>query len=217
MKDGETQAPKTRGDQDAKAWASERAAEFGKAVQFWRKKLDLTAVDLSNRTREVGYPITRATIAKIESNNRNAKVDVAEVVALAAAMRIAPADLLFPNFPDGTLRPTPRTTMTARQAQAWFSGSEEYERLLQRPEPHSPMLDNTHSLRRAVEDCEAYIDGVTRVLDGAQLLPGPIEVEGAQNYEDEATVRRLRVITFYGFVKAPVWEGRLKEPGHGEG
>lgn len=121
-----SEGPKKRGDESAREWASERAALFGEAVGFWRKKIDLTMVELSNRTKEIGYPITRATIAKIESNQRNAKVDFAEVVTLATALEVAPSDLVFFGYPSRELRVVPRVYMASNEAIDWFNGTESY-------------------------------------------------------------------------------------------
>lgn len=118
-----SEGPKKRGDESAREWASERAALFGEAVGFWRNKMDLTMVELSNRTKEIGYPITRATIAKIESNQRNAKVDLAEVVTLATALEVAPTDLIFFGYPSNKFRVVPRSIMSSQWAAEWFVGS----------------------------------------------------------------------------------------------
>lgn len=214
----EAQRPR-RGDEKAKQWAHELANEFGHAVQFWRQKLDLSASELSNRTREVGYPITRATIAKIESNNRNAKVDIAEVIALAAALRIAPADLIFPGYPDRRQRTTPRSEMTAKEAQAWLSGSEEFEQLISRPGPHNPVIENSQNLRAAVVEFNTYAGNVARALGGRELDTGDIEINGAKEYQREASYRMLKVALSNGHVTPPIWDGRLRDPDadNGEG
>ena len=48
--------------------------------------------------RSLGYPISRGAIAKMESNVRSGKVDVAEVPVLSAALDIPPVLLLFSGF-----------------------------------------------------------------------------------------------------------------------
>nr|DAL10382.1 MAG TPA_asm: hypothetical protein [Caudoviricetes sp.] len=121
-----TVGPVKRGNQQAKQWQSDRAASFGAAVRFWRDQLGLSAVELSNRTREIGFPITRGTIANIENNSRNAKVDLAEVVTLAAALEITPSDLVFYGQPDLPHRVLPKAEMRAEEGRQWFGGDDEY-------------------------------------------------------------------------------------------
>lgn len=112
----------TRGSAEAKEWASARAGEFGATVKHWREKLGLSAAALAKRTEEVGYPITRGTIAKIEGNYRSGKVDLAEVVALASALGVPPIELLFPGMPDRPVEALPGRTKTAWEAARWFTG-----------------------------------------------------------------------------------------------
>nr|WP_218679828.1 helix-turn-helix transcriptional regulator [Rhodococcus qingshengii] len=88
----------TRGSETAKAWANDQAERVGVAVRELRVTRGLSASQLSARTSYVGFPITRATIAKIESNSRSAKLDVAEIQTLAAALEVAPLELLFPGL-----------------------------------------------------------------------------------------------------------------------
>lgn len=213
-----------RGDQDAKEWAHERAAQFGEAVQFWRKKLGLTAVDLSNRTKEVGYPITRATIAKIETNARNAKVDMAEVTSLAAALRVSPIDLIFPGFPDTLVRVTPRSRLNSDASAMWFSADPRYTESFSYTllgGPHAPTSDNSVDLRRAAEDFHAYCKSVSS-LPEIKNHPAPfgntraIQVPGANRYRSEAKRMANKVETLGGRVRMPFWYDNVREP-DGEG
>jgi transcriptional regulator with XRE-family HTH domain len=88
-------------DEEAKAFEMALAARFGRAVKARRRALKLSASEVSRRTAELGYPISRGAIAKIESNSRSGKVDVAELLALSAALDIPPVLLLFDGFPSG--------------------------------------------------------------------------------------------------------------------
>ncbi|RIT73425.1 helix-turn-helix domain-containing protein [Mycobacteroides abscessus] len=110
-------------DQSAKDWQEERSKQFGRAVAERRNALGLTAVQLSERTKTVGYPMTRSTIARIEGNHRAGKVDLAEIVTLAAALDTAPILLLFPDLVDGRVRPLPDRTVTSMDALSWFYGN----------------------------------------------------------------------------------------------
>lgn len=226
----ETSEPSlSRGSQEAKLWAYERAEAFGNAVQFWRKKLGLTAVDLANRTKEVGYPITRATIAKIESNSRNSKVDLAEISALAAALRVAPVDLIFPGQPSAKYRVTPRSPMDAEGCSAWFYGDENYmESVAFRVGgAHAPLIDNSVELRRAISDFESYVEAIRNLPEVANdKIPfgmpssDPIYVEGATQYKRLLIARKDAVERLGGKVRLPFWYSRIEEPAkstNGEG
>jgi transcriptional regulator with XRE-family HTH domain len=110
-------------DRDAKAYEMTRAGWFGTAVSWRRNALKLTASELSRRTAELGYPISRGAIAKIESNVRSGKIDVAEVLVLAAALDIPPVLLLFPQLAtDGGAVVLPGLMTSEDEAVRWMSG-----------------------------------------------------------------------------------------------
>ncbi len=110
-------------NQDAKAFETTLAGWFAFAVRTRRKALNLTASELSRRTAELGYPITRGAIAKIESEVRSGKIDVAEVLVLAAALDIPPVLMLFPNFStDGAHRVLPGVSVRNEDAVRWTAG-----------------------------------------------------------------------------------------------
>lgn len=94
-------------DPRAKAWELELSRRVGAAVQRLRTELGLTAVQLSERTRGLGYPISRVAITKIENNSRTGKLDVAEWITLAYALDVAPGALLYPDLPDGRVEVLP--------------------------------------------------------------------------------------------------------------
>ena len=76
---------------------------------------------LADETKRLGYPISRAAIANYESG-RKKSLDIAELLVLAAALRIPPLTLLFPQLPDGLLELLPGVETTSWDAAAWFSG-----------------------------------------------------------------------------------------------
>jgi transcriptional regulator with XRE-family HTH domain len=109
-------------NQAAKTWQLELAGRFGAAVQARRKALKITAQQLAERTRKLGYPVTRVAISKIETNNRAGKFDLAELFVLSVALDIPPALLLFPGYPDGRAELLPGVVMSAVDAAAWLVG-----------------------------------------------------------------------------------------------
>lgn len=99
------------------------AGRIGEAVARERGIQRLTAVQLSARTQELGYPITRGTIARIEGNHRAGKFDVAELMVLAQALRVPPVLLLFPHLPDEDVSINPASDVpSGYQALLWFTG-----------------------------------------------------------------------------------------------
>src|ERR1700693_502103 len=109
-------------NEGAKAYEMATAARFGHAVKTRRKALRLSASELSRRTAELGYPISRGAIAKIESNLRSGKIDVAELLVLSAALNIPPVLLLMPDFRRGSVEVLPGVDVSADEAVRWMSG-----------------------------------------------------------------------------------------------
>jgi len=113
-----------RGSETAKRWANDQAERVGEEVRRLRMERNLSAVQLAARTEHVGYPITRATIAKIESNTRSAKLDVAELIALAAALEVAPLELLYPGLISKPVEIWPGRHGDSLEAALQFSGEQ---------------------------------------------------------------------------------------------
>jgi transcriptional regulator with XRE-family HTH domain len=110
-------------DPAAKTWELDLARRIGEAVKARRKALKLTAVELAERTKELGYPITRVAITKIEGNNRAGKFDVAELLVIAAALNTSPALLLYPGPYNEDVELLPGEVCAEFDAVQWFSGS----------------------------------------------------------------------------------------------
>jgi transcriptional regulator with XRE-family HTH domain len=113
-------------DETAKAWELDLAERLGRAVRERRSTLGLSAQQVSDRTRDIGYPVTRVAISKIEGNLRSGKVDVAELFALARALEIPPGLLLFPDFPDGEIEVLPGKLVSSADALNWVAGQRSY-------------------------------------------------------------------------------------------
>jgi transcriptional regulator with XRE-family HTH domain len=102
---------------------------------------------LADETERLGYPISRAAIANYESGRKKG-LDVAELLVLAAALRIPPLTLLFPRLPDGAVELLPGLEINSWDAAAWFSGE------ASAPDPdHDPWpTSKEFELIRAVRD-----------------------------------------------------------------
>lgn len=213
-----------RGSEEARAYAAELSGAFGRAVNLYRTRLGLSAVQLSNRCNEHGYPITRGTIAKIESNTRNAKMDVAEVLILAAALEVAPADLMFPGYPDRSFVVTPRTAMSSAGARQWFDADWSYNEFEQL---HTPRVTLSKELRQAVDDFGHAVQAFenrhqVEVVSGDTYYLADYEYDAEakgiggwrkkQLEKEYAQIQSLqdRVVELGGYVQLPKWFGTFE-------
>jgi len=81
----------------------------------------MSAQQLADRTAELGMPIPRSVLANLESGRRDT-VSVAEVLALAAALNVAPIDLICPVGFDKQTEILPGRMMDPLSAMRWFTG-----------------------------------------------------------------------------------------------
>ncbi|WP_278262734.1 helix-turn-helix transcriptional regulator [Nocardia sp. AG03] len=98
------------------------AKRIGEAVATARERQDITAAKLSERTKQLGFPIHRTAITKIENGSRSGKMDVSELIVLAAALGVPPVQLLYPQMPDGPTEALPGVESLSSDAMLWFSG-----------------------------------------------------------------------------------------------
>lgn len=82
----------------------------------------MSVSELADVTRELGYPIHRVTLGKIESNNREGKFDVVEVIVLAIALEVEPLHLLFPDLLHGRVEMLPGKKIKTEDAILGFVG-----------------------------------------------------------------------------------------------
>ncbi|WP_051161893.1 helix-turn-helix domain-containing protein [Nocardia brevicatena] len=109
-------------DEGATEWRRAIAARVGRAVAELRKAQGISVVELASRTKDLGFPIHRVAISKIENNQRAGKLDVAELVILASALNVWPAWLLFPELPDGSVEVVPGRHIRSVDAADWLAG-----------------------------------------------------------------------------------------------
>ncbi|MFH0243617.1 hypothetical protein ACGRHY_14585 [Streptomyces sp. HK10] len=102
-------------------WSERLASAIAHEVRRHRMTLGLSAQQLSDRCAELGMPIQRSVLANLESGRR-ATVTVAEVLVLAAALGIAPAQLLFAVGYEEKVEPLPGCTKDPLVAVEWLAG-----------------------------------------------------------------------------------------------
>lgn len=107
------------------AWHRATAARIGKAVGDRRRASGMTAQQLAERCAQLGVPIHRTTITKIE--NGRPRFDLGELMVLAAALDVAPVSLIYPDLPDGEVEALPGEKVSSIVALLRFTG--EFDRV----------------------------------------------------------------------------------------
>ena len=110
-------------------WSTALVKRIGATVKAARR--GRSAAWLSERCAELGYPLSRSLISKLDSGHRGDVLTVPELLVLAAALEIPPALLLFPQFPGGVVDGKPVGTVellpddrpaSSYDAVKWLSG-----------------------------------------------------------------------------------------------
>lgn len=101
-------------------WHRTTAKRVGEAVYKRRKDAGMTAQRLAERCNELGVPIHRTTITKIE--NGRSRFDLGELLILAAALEVPPLVLLYPGLPGERVEIVPREVGTSWDAYRWATG-----------------------------------------------------------------------------------------------
>jgi len=89
-------------------------------VAALRRYRNLDQPTLAERTAKLGRPLSVSTISRIEQGDR--RVDVDDLMVLAAALNVDPATLLLPSTLAGEIEITPAVQVPARQAWEWVRG-----------------------------------------------------------------------------------------------
>jgi transcriptional regulator with XRE-family HTH domain len=102
------------------AWHKATAERIGRAVAKYRHDRGMTAQQLAERCKDLGAPIHRTTITKIE--NGRTRFDVGELLILAAALDVPPLVLLYPDLPAGDVEILPGEPGNNWDAYLWATG-----------------------------------------------------------------------------------------------
>lgn len=104
-------------------WANDWAVRIGSNLRNERRRCGFTAQEFADKCTELGYPISRSTVAKIESG-RKRDIPVQEVLVFAKVLDVAPPDLLFDlRTPLEEVWVLPKLIATSVEGAAWFSGN----------------------------------------------------------------------------------------------
>jgi transcriptional regulator with XRE-family HTH domain len=104
-------------------WSARVAAVVAREVCRYREgqRPKMTQQQLADRTAELGMPIPRSVLANLESGRRET-VSVAEVLILAAALNVAPIELICPVGFDKQTEMLPGREMDPLDATRWVTG-----------------------------------------------------------------------------------------------
>jgi len=94
---------------------------MAREIRRHRDRRKLSAQQLADRTAELGSPIPRSVLANLESGRRDA-VTVAEVLVLAAALGVAPTELICPVGFDEQIELLPGRMADPLSGSRWVSG-----------------------------------------------------------------------------------------------
>lgn len=100
-------------------WHKEQAERIGEAVAARRKALGMTGQQLAARCADLGVPIHRTTITKIEKGRP--RFDLGELIVLAAALNTSPVLLMYPGPFGRSVGILPGRSVTDIDAVQWFS------------------------------------------------------------------------------------------------
>ncbi len=107
-------------EHDERALAPTRA--LAARVRELREKRRLTAAQLAAAMTRAGIKWDRSTVAKLETGRRE-NVSVAELLALAYVLEVAPVHLLVPLDDDQLYQVTPGRVEPARSVRRWVRGA----------------------------------------------------------------------------------------------
>jgi transcriptional regulator with XRE-family HTH domain len=96
------------------------------AIRRYRKERHASTQQLADMTDKLGLPIKRSVLANLE-NGRRGSVSVAELLVLAAALDVAPIDLIFPVGFDKEMEILPGRMMNPLSAMRWFAGEQKVD------------------------------------------------------------------------------------------
>jgi transcriptional regulator with XRE-family HTH domain len=102
-------------------WPIEMTARIGERVARLRAEREMTVQALADRCAELGVPLGRVTLTKLEGGKRQA-VTPAELTVLAAALGAAPIELLYPVGYEKQVEVLPGRMVDPLDAVRWFAG-----------------------------------------------------------------------------------------------
>lgn len=157
-----------------KEWAETLITGVAVEVKRLRKIKKMSIRALSERTEQLGHHIGESVLSNFEYGRRGAKLDIVELLVLAAALQVPPARLLWPNYPDGMVDYLPQLKLTSDMAGKVFTGHLTYNPdpdaavvISNEPDPLVALVETRESLTHIFR--EIVVTGMDR-KDGAEWI-----------------------------------------------
>lgn len=94
---------------------------IARGIRDARRRRGWTQQDLADRLAEVGYPLDRSTLAKLEATKKARGISVNDAIAIAAALGIAPVHL-FTGLGEDEIAIGEKLTAEAWRVRSWMRG-----------------------------------------------------------------------------------------------
>lgn len=129
------------------AWSQTMIEQVAQQLSRHRVRLGLSRQALSNRCRDLGYPIPPRTIENLERARRD-DVGVLELCILGRALLVPPVLFVFPAGTSDSCDPVPGATAPTWTAYHWFCG----------------LTDDVPGAALEDSEVEAWADGAAAIL-----------------------------------------------------
>jgi transcriptional regulator with XRE-family HTH domain len=160
---------------------------FAKRVREVRERRGWTQQQLADRLRELGVPIDRTKVNRVETGARAVSID--DALAIAAALGVSPSVLFFPLASSEPVRLTPERVVAAEEGRRWFRG----EQPLHPADEDQPseLADTLAFLTEIAEDEARDLRSLQRVVASLpELLVQGLHLAGGTPGEDQRPKRR---------------------------
>ena len=139
---------------------------------------------LADRTAELGMAIPRSVLANLESGRRE-NVSVAELLVLAAALNVAPIELMCPVGFDKQTEMLPERMMDPLDAMRWFTGEQKLDLVGPAPMMRQPSTaeQSTTSLMKYHEELISRLR--TQEAEAAKAAADAADAEATKREVDE--------------------------------
>jgi transcriptional regulator with XRE-family HTH domain len=165
-----------------KDWSAAVTHRIGRELRRCRDERGLSAQKVANACGAIGVEIDRNVLAGLE-NRRRSIVSVAEIMALARVLGVAPLALIFPVGRDERLEALPGIAADPFTVAQWFSGEapfpgDGHPDLASQPDPLTLYRQHSHTADELLQ----------QVRTARRLLNDP-NATGAEIKASQAAVR----------------------------
>lgn len=103
-------------------WPAKLTGMVAQHLRRWREELGLSAQQLADRTRVLGFHVPRSVIANLE-NGRRETLSIAEFLVLAAALDVPPVLLIADLGRENVVEILPDVSVSTWLARGWILGA----------------------------------------------------------------------------------------------